>query len=191
MSNKTIGAFWILCCCVFWVSGCAKKEMVRADESSISKPVEKTVAEPAVKETLTRDESTKEQTNLNVKEKTLDIPVVNAAETSLGTIYFDFDSYLLSSAARDTLSRNAEYLLKENMTVKIQIEGHCDERGSGEYNLALGERRAQSAYNYLVTLGVPTDRLSVISYGKELPVADGHDNDAWAQNRRDEFVINK
>lgn len=149
------------------------------------------MAEPAVKETLTRDESTKEQTILNVKEETLDIPVVNAAETSLGTIYFDFDSYLLSSAARDTLSRNAEYLLKENMTVKIQIEGHCDERGSGEYNLALGERRAQSAYNYLVTLGVPSDRLSVISYGKELPVANGHDNDAWAKNRRDEFIITK
>ena len=70
----------------------------------------------------------------------------------------------------------------------FQIEGHCDERGSSEYNLALCERRAGSAKNYLVTLGVPADRLSIISYGKEKPINPGHDEDAWAQNRRAQFM---
>ena len=71
----------------------------------------------------------------------------------------------------------------------VQIQGHCDERGTNEYNLALGERRAMAAYNYLVTLGVPGDRLSTISYGEEMPVDPGHNEEAWAKNRRDEFKV--
>lgn len=181
----------ILLCGAFWISGCAKKEMVKADESSRINPIEQPIPGTALNETLKHDESTKEQAIINVKEEPLDLPVVNAEEASLEKIYFDFDSHILSPSARDTLSRNAEYLLKTNMSAKIQIEGHCDERGSDEYNLALGEKRAQAAYNYLVTLGVPSDRLSVISYGEEFPVVDGHDDAAWAQNRRDEFVITK
>ncbi|HYS43726.1 MAG TPA: OmpA family protein, partial [Geobacteraceae bacterium] len=89
------------------------------------------------------------------------------------------------------LNKNAEYLLKKSVSLKIQIEGHCDERGSDEYNLALGEKRAKAALNYLVTLGVPAARLSFISYGKEKPADPGHDDAAWAKNRRDEFAIVK
>ncbi len=74
-------------------------------------------------------------------------------------------------------------------TVKIQIEGHCDERGTAEYNLALGERRANSAKKYLVSLGIPADRLSTISYGKEMPLDPGHNEEAWAKNRRAHFII--
>jgi peptidoglycan-associated lipoprotein len=106
-------------------------------------------------------------------------------------IYFDFDSYVLSQQARDVLSKNADLLKNKDTSLKIQIEGNCDERGSDEYNLALGEKRAKSAFNYLVTLGVPAERLSVISYGKEKPVDPGHDEAAWAKNRRDEFVVIK
>ena len=87
------------------------------------------------------------------------------------------------------LSKNAEILLKGKPTVKIQIAGNCDERGSAEYNLALGERRAKSAQQYLITMGVAPDRLSIISYGKEKPAVEGHDEAAWAKNRRDEFTI--
>lgn len=79
--------------------------------------------------------------------------------------------------------------MRNNPTVKIQIEGHCDERGSDAYNLALGERRAKAALQYLVTLGIPDKRLSVISYGKEKPADPGHDETSWSKNRRDEFVI--
>jgi peptidoglycan-associated lipoprotein len=109
----------------------------------------------------------------------------------LNAIFFDFDSSTLSQPSRDTLSNNAAVLLKKQTGLKIQVEGHCDERGSAEYNLALGERRAKSAMNYLLTLGVPASRLSVISYGKEKPADQGHDDAAWAKNRRAEFVAAK
>ena len=99
-------------------------------------------------------------------------------------------SFILSPPSRETLTKNSKWLLK-NGRVKIQIEGHCDERGSDEYNLALGEKRAKSAMNYLVTLGVPADQLSVISFGKEKPADPGHTEAAWAKNRRAAFVIIK
>ena len=81
--------------------------------------------------------------------------------------------------------------MMKDRSVKVRIEGNCDERGSAEYNLALGERRAKAAQKYLVTMGVKPERLSVISYGKEKPAVQGSDESAWAKNRRDEFVIVK
>jgi peptidoglycan-associated lipoprotein len=110
-------------------------------------------------------------------------------ETAFENIYFDFDKSELSKDARDVLSKNGDILLKGKPAIKIQIAGNCDERGSAEYNLALGERRAKSAQQYLITLGVSPDRLSIISYGKEKPAVDGNDEAAWAKNRRDEFTI--
>jgi peptidoglycan-associated lipoprotein len=107
---------------------------------------------------------------------------------SSSTVYFLFDDYTLTSGAQDQLSRFAEEL-KANKSAVVQIEGHCDERGSIEYNLALGERRAQSVKNYLAQLGVESSRLSTISYGEEKPAVEGHDESAWAKNRRAEFVV--
>lgn len=103
------------------------------------------------------------------------------------TIYFDFDQYNLRDDARSGLKNNYE-VMKERSDARIQIEGHCDERGTVEYNLALGEKRARSAMDYLVSLGVSRDRISIISYGKERPAAFGSNEDAWAKNRRAEFV---
>lgn len=105
----------------------------------------------------------------------------------LRTIYFDFDRYTLRDDARRVLDANAE-ILRSNLSMNIVIEGHCDERGTDEYNLALGERRAQAAREYLVRLGIDPSRISVISYGEERPVAPGHDEESWALNRRGEFV---
>ena len=113
-----------------------------------------------------------------------------ALQQALEKIYFDFDSAALSESSRDTLKKDYE-LIKKNGAAKVEIEGHCDERGSDEYNLALGERRAKAALNYLVTLGIAPGRLSTISYGKEKPADPGHDEAAWAKNRRVEFVIVK
>ncbi|MFC4272952.1 peptidoglycan-associated lipoprotein Pal [Sneathiella chungangensis] len=104
-------------------------------------------------------------------------------------VFFGFDKYDLSDEAQATLQRQAAWL-KANPTVTLLIEGNCDERGTREYNLALGERRATAVKNYLVTLGVSADRLSTISYGKERPVALGHNEAAWAQNRRSVSVVN-
>lgn len=104
----------------------------------------------------------------------------------LGSVFFDFDSYELKPEARGTLSTNAEWL-KMNTGIQIQIEGHCDERGTEEYNLALGERRAAAVKDYLVSMGVDEGRLYTISYGEEVPANIGHDAASWAENRRAQF----
>ena len=108
----------------------------------------------------------------------------------LQRIFFDFDQYVLTSQARDILADNAAYL-KANPEVSVRIEGHCDERGSDEYNLSLGERRAQSAQKYLISLGIDSSRLDVISYGEEKPLDPGNNEEAWAKNRRAEFVVTR
>ena len=106
----------------------------------------------------------------------------------LKPVFFDYDSAELSPAAKSALDENAGVLKKYGAWV-LTIEGHCDERGTPEYNLALGERRAVAARTYLVALGVAADRLRTVSYGKEFPFDAGHDEGAWAKNRRAHFVI--
>lgn len=105
-----------------------------------------------------------------------------------GTIYFAFDDYSLNADAETELNNFASYL-NSNAAVQVQVEGHCDERGTIEYNLALGEKRSQAIKNYLVNLGVEDSRVMTISYGEEKPVADGHDESSWAKNRRAEFIM--
>lgn len=104
------------------------------------------------------------------------------------TIYFDFDSSALRADAREGLQHNAAYL-KGNPSVAIVIEGNTDERGSAEYNLALGKRRADAAYKYLVDQGIESSRLSTVSFGEEKPAVEGHNELAWAKNRRDDFKV--
>jgi peptidoglycan-associated lipoprotein len=106
----------------------------------------------------------------------------------LKEVYFAFDSFDLRPDARATLKTNADWL-KANPSARVEIEGHSDERGTNEYNLALGAKRAQAAKDYLVSLGIPADRLSTISYGEELPVCKEQSEDCWQKNRRDRFVI--
>jgi peptidoglycan-associated lipoprotein len=106
----------------------------------------------------------------------------------LKDIHFDFDKYDIRPEDTDTLKENAA-LLAKYPNVKIQIEGHCDERGTAQYNLALGERRASSAKQYLITLGISVDRITTISYGEEKPLDPGHNEEAWAKNRRAHIVI--
>lgn len=110
------------------------------------------------------------------------------AQAGSDTVFFDTDSYDVDAEDQATLSRQAQWLAKYP-NVSVTIEGHCDERGTREYNLALGERRANAAKNYLVSVGVPASRISVISYGKERPLATGSDEAAWAQNRRAVTVV--
>jgi len=107
---------------------------------------------------------------------------------SLEPIYFDFDKSNITPDARAILDKNAEWISK-NPTAKIRIEGNCDERGTNEYNMALGERRANTAKQYLLNLGVSADRLTMVSYGEEKPMDPGHDEAAWTKNRRDDFKV--
>jgi peptidoglycan-associated lipoprotein len=118
----------------------------------------------------------------------------SAAREAAGTafvdenIYFAFDSAVLSDQARHILNSKADYL-RTYPGVAVTVEGYCDERGTDAYNIALGERRAQSVKNFLLNLGISTNRLNTVSYGEERPVAMGHDEASWAKNRRAQFVI--
>ncbi len=103
------------------------------------------------------------------------------------TVYFEYDQSVLTSAAREALKTVAQ-CLQQNPNTRIQIQGHCDERGTYEYNLALGERRATTVKKYLSKLGVTNSQLETISYGEERPAVTGADEGAWSQNRRAEFV---
>lgn len=108
----------------------------------------------------------------------------------LKDINFAFDSYKLDSKAKDILKANSEWL-KANPGTKVQVEGHCDERGTNEYNMALGANRARAGHDYLKGLGVEASRMSTVSYGEELPLDPGHNEAAWAKNRRDHFSVSK
>ena len=103
-------------------------------------------------------------------------------------VYFEYDRYDLLPAAQEVLRKKAEWL-QRNPGVPVYVEGHCDERGTNEYNLALGDRRAESAKSFLVDLGISASRLTTISYGEERPIDSGQNEEAWAKNRRAHFVI--
>ncbi|HLE13081.1 MAG: hypothetical protein A2504_07265 [Bdellovibrionales bacterium RIFOXYD12_FULL_39_22] len=107
----------------------------------------------------------------------------------LRTVYFDYNSATLTGATKSTLDANIEYL-KANDKVELQVEGHCDERGGVQYNLALGMKRAKTVQDYMVTMGITKARFAKpISFGKDRPIAFGHEEDSWSQNRRGNFVI--
>jgi peptidoglycan-associated lipoprotein len=111
-----------------------------------------------------------------------------SASSPLKDVLFEFDRHDLSGDARDILKGNAEWL-KRNASARVEIEGHCDERGTSEYNLALGAKRSQAARDYLVTLGIAADRISTISYGEEIPACIESGENCWRQNRRVRFIV--
>jgi peptidoglycan-associated lipoprotein len=150
------------------LSGCPKKPAPPEPE----KPVVKADTTPKVTEQPKVEQPVK---------KTI-------VESQFQTVYFDFDKYNLRPDAKAALDSNFT-ILKMFPDVVIKIEGHCDERGTVEYNLSLGQKRAQSTQDYLTGLGIAANRISTISYGKERPAVQGNDEAAWAKNRRCEFRI--
>ena len=194
MRTTSAGIFLVLSWGMLFAGGCAKHELVKSDESIA--PAAAAGAKSPVKTEAVKTEAVKTQPVAQAEAKEgaaqgdKSAAKLEQLQEALEKIYFDFDAYKLSDQARSTLVKDAE-LLKKMSAAKVRIEGNCDERGSDEYNLALGEKRARSAMQYLVTMGIPTERLSVISYGKEKPADPGHDEAAWSRNRRDEFVITK
>lgn len=140
--------------------------------------VEKVEAPPVVKE----PELTEEEIFMR---KSLE--EINS-EAPLNMVHFDYDKYFIRDDAKPVLEANAQWLNKFK-TVGILIEGHCDERGTEEYNMALGEKRAKSTFDYLVSLGIPSNRIKTISYGKSQPIDPGHNEISWQKNRRAKFTI--
>lgn len=182
---------------VLMTAGCATQDVVKKDEGIVPTPVAKQVEPPRSSEpkaSVTPLRQVAPPVTQAALPQPVAVPQAPKASSSvelqsaLEKIYFNFDSADLSESARNTLAKNAAVLAQETIG-KIRIEGNCDERGSAEYNLALGERRAKAAQQYLAAMGVKSDRLSIISYGKEKPVVQGNDESAWTKNRRDEFVV--
>jgi peptidoglycan-associated lipoprotein len=160
------------------VAGCASK----------TKPAAETAATPVATSETT--DVSRQPTPLGVESQSAQSgPVADLQSVAgLERIHFAYNQFTLEDAARVTLEKNAIYL-RNHAVGKVVIEGHCDERGSDEYNLALGERRAMAAKNYLVSLGISGERLSVISFGEEKPLVTASNEEAWAQNRRAEFKV--
>jgi peptidoglycan-associated lipoprotein len=140
--------------------------------------------EPVVEPTPVPPEPTVESSDTMANRSLDDIN----KQSPLQPIFYDLDSSEVSAEGQQVLAANAEVLKKYTAWV-ISIEGHCDERGTAEYNLALGERRALAARTYLASLGIPGDRMRTVSYGKEFPFDPNHNEDAWAKNRRAHFVV--
>lgn len=107
-----------------------------------------------------------------------------SSEAGSGTVYFDFDSYELSSSAQNVLDKKIVKQLKNSPSAKVKINGHCDERGTAEYNIVLGKKRANAVRDYLVDNGISSNRIKTYSYGESKPADKGHNEEAWAKNRR-------
>lgn len=192
MNNKnwTFLVFFLVIFVAFLAPSCGKKEISskpvmseeearrQAEEEARRREMEK---QPAIQEESIRDERLSESERA---ERTR----IEKDMFENEDVQFEFDSAKLSMEAQDILRRKAEWL-KENPRAKVIIEGHCDERGTNEYNLALGDRRAFSSKSFLVDLGISASRLTTVSYGEERPLDPGADEDAWAKNRRAHFVI--
>jgi len=207
MDKKTLSILILFFCFSLILTGCPKKTVIK-DEPSIKRTEELAVereratkleAERAAKEARERElAKLREAEARKAREKEFEKSLVAKKEPGiegqifesklLKDIHFDFDEYDIRPGDAEILKENAA-LLKKFSNVKIQIEGHCDERGTIEYNLALGERRANNAKQYLISLGISPDRISTISYGKERPLDPGHNEEAWAKNRRVHLII--
>ncbi len=171
---------------------CGKKEIKK--DGMVSKPsavaddeAEKAkkrvrIKEPESADQGLREKALKEEEARRLKEAS------EKARFESEDIYFEFDQHVLSDTAKQNLTKKAHWL-KDYPSAKALIEGHCDERGSAEYNLALGQKRADAAMQYLVSLGINANRISTISFGKEKPLDPAHTEAAWAKNRRAHFVL--
>jgi peptidoglycan-associated lipoprotein len=204
-----------VCLSATFLTGCAKKATVKetAVVSQEQKPAAKAPAattaddrearERALREQALRDQAAREAAYRAAQEaadkaakEAADRAKKDAAakaaailkELQIADIRFDYDKYNLKPEAQEILKKGAAAYLKYR-DYKLVVEGHCDERGTAEYNLALGEKRAMEAAKYLVDLGIEKDRVKTISYGKEMPLDKGSNEEAWAKNRRAHFVI--
>ena len=166
------------------VVGCAKKQTVKS-EGTQGAPA---VSAPPVGEAPVKEAPAPGAVSPGTESAAAGVAVTDEKYSQFDDVRFDFDKYEVREDGRKTCQVVADYM-KKHPQAKMQIEGHCDERGTAEYNMALGERRATAVMTYLVSLGVPKTALSTVSFGKEKPLDPGHDEGAWAKNRRAHFVL--
>lgn len=197
---KVLGLLMILTFSLTLFSGCAEKKAVVKDEAMQEQKIGATEEAATVAEdTTAADEEAarraKEQADREAelrqqaaRDAAAKRSAAALADLTPQNIYFDYDKSSIRSDAREILKTNAEIFAK-NSKADIIVEGHCDERGTAEYNMALGERRAQEAKQYLINLGIDGSRIETISYGEERPLDAGNNEAAWAQNRRAQFLL--
>jgi peptidoglycan-associated lipoprotein len=196
MINKGFIILIAIVCVGLIISGCPKKTVVKeepsvksTEESEIRKEKEAKEGDRIrEEEDAKKEEAKKEFEKSLVTKKNPGIEGMVFESKMLKDIHFDFDKYDIRLEDAEVLKENSALLMKHPM-MKFQIEGHCDERGTGEYNLALGERRANSTKDYLASLGIDASRIVTISYGEEMPLDPKQNEEAWAKNRRAHFVI--
>ena len=191
MAKRGIYTGLILLATAILFSSCAKKHAVVQPEPQ---PQQEVQAEPTPGVEVVEPISPQEVEVAGIPREQIDvatqIPVVEKEDIKkdFEDIHFDFDKYDIKKADEATLARLGNWMINTPGT-RLTVEGHCDERGTDEYNLALGERRARSAKNYLSATGVDKNRIATVTYGEERPVNPEHNEEAWAQNRRDHFVV--
>jgi peptidoglycan-associated lipoprotein len=209
----------VLCLSVSWTTGCAKKATLQegavvtqeqkavaqapAEAAAASTPESRAARDRALQDQALSDQAAREAAEKAAREaaakaakEAADRAKKEAAakaaailkELQIADVNFDYNKYNLKPEAQEILKKGAPAYLKYR-DYKLVVEGHCDERGTAEYNLALGEKRATEAAKYLSDLGIEKERIKTISYGKEMPLDQGHDEAAWAKNRRAHFVI--
>ena len=168
---------------VFALFGCAKKQVTAPPEVQQPSAMEEQKIGKEAPEKITEEKVAKVETK--------EIPSkMEEVSGMFEDIHFDFDKFNIRDDAKPTLKKVADYLIKNDKQSAL-IEGHCDERGTSEYNLGLGDRRARATRDYLVSLGLPSSRIEMVSYGKERPLCSEHNEECWAKNRRSHFVIMK
>ncbi len=176
------------------IVGCAQRDVVKTadlpkkEASAVEnkQPERKRIEQAPLKDmNKSKDISERELSKKQISDMQETIRVL---ETKFHDIYFDYDNYSISDTAQALLEQLSSALLK-NQTIKVLIEGNCDERGTAEYNIALGDRRANAAKQYLLALGIPSNRMDTISYGKEKPICTEKNETCWVKNRRDHFVF--
>ncbi|MBI3754236.1 MAG: peptidoglycan-associated lipoprotein Pal [Deltaproteobacteria bacterium] len=178
-------------------AGCSKKVVKTEAEGKGAKEAQKVeaVKPEAVKHEVSKPQAkeeveVKKEEAVKAEETAGKQPAAPAQAKGIEDIFFDFDRFSIRDDAKPTLEENARYFKEADKNLKVVIEGHCDERGTSEYNIALGERRAKAAQKYLIDLGIDQSRISIISYGKERPFCADHNEQCWQENRRDHFVTN-
>jgi len=185
MRKKMFGNLFVLILVsvgLMFIVSCAQTEVK-------STSPEDSQTEEAVQEEDITSEADSDAAQAALEEEALAREKANAKAMFVNEdIYFDYDDSSLNDLDREMLKKKAEWL-NSNSDVSVVIEGHCDERGTTEYNLALGDRHAESVRSYLIDLGINSIRLEKISYGEEMPAVQGNDEDAWAKNRRAHFTI--
>src|SRR4030042_7218505 len=188
MIRKGLSIFVVILCLGVILAGCTQKGVVKEEPSAKGAELSQAGKDAKEAERIREEEIKREFEKSLVAKQTPGIEGVVLESKMLKDIHFDFDRYSILPAEAEILKENSA-LLKKYPGMKFQIEGHCDERGTGEYNLALGEGRATSTKKYLISLGFPEGRISMISYGEERPFDTNHNEEAWGKNRRAHFVV--